>query len=87
MVIINMAVYGYARVSTTDQDLSIQQDALLASGCEIVRSEKVSGTSRQRRAELRNLLDRMLDKRALKCITLQVTNTSIAAYKNSRHFN
>ena len=57
MVIINMVIYGYARVSTTDQDLSIQQDALLASGCEIVRSEKVSGTSRQGRTELRNLLD------------------------------
>jgi DNA invertase Pin-like site-specific DNA recombinase len=52
-----MAVYGYARVSTLEQDLSIQEDALLASGCEIVRSEKVSGTSTQGRAELRNLLD------------------------------
>ena len=52
-----MAVYGYARVSTLDQDLSIQEEALLAAGCEIVRSEKVSGTSTQGRVELRNLLD------------------------------
>ncbi len=51
-----MATYGYARVSTTDQDLSIQLDALKNAGCEIVRSEKVSGTSRQGRVELDTLM-------------------------------
>ena len=51
-----MATYGYARVSTTDQDLSIQLDALKKAGCEIVRSEKVSGTSRQGRVELDTLM-------------------------------
>jgi len=52
-----MAIYGYARVSTTDQDLSIQQEALAKAGCEIIRSEKVSGTSRQGRTELETLLE------------------------------
>ena len=56
-----MAVYGYARVSTTDQDLTIQQEALASAGCEIVRSEKVSGTSTQGRDELNNLLDFLRD--------------------------
>ncbi|AWN35679.1 recombinase family protein [Methylobacterium radiodurans] len=50
-------LYGYARVSTTDQDLSIQEDALRAAGCEIVRAEKRSGTSRDGRTELVTLLD------------------------------
>ncbi len=50
-------LYGYARVSTTDQDLTIQVDALRAAGCDLVREEKASGTSRDGRAELANLLD------------------------------
>lgn len=52
-----MAVYGYARVSTTDQDLSIQREALKAAGCEVIRAEKVSGTSRDGRKELDNLIE------------------------------
>lgn len=52
-----MTTYGYARVSTTDQDVAIQIAALKAAGCEVVRSEKVSGTSTAGRAELRILLD------------------------------
>ena len=51
--------YGYARVSTTDQDLTIQIDALTAVGCENIRQEKVSGTSTQGRDELNTLLEFM----------------------------
>lgn len=49
-------VIGYARVSTTDQDCSIQEAALRAAGCNIVRSEKKSGTSRDGRTELETVL-------------------------------
>lgn len=49
-------IFGYARVSTDDQDCSIQEAALLAAGCATIRSEKKSGTSMAGRAELDTLL-------------------------------
>ena len=52
-----MPLYGYARVSTTDQDLGLQQAALKAAGCEVVRAEKVTGTTREGRTELATLLN------------------------------
>lgn len=52
-----MTLYGYARVSSTDQDLNIQQAALQAAGCSIVRAEKASGSPRHGRSELQVLLD------------------------------
>lgn len=52
-----MTTYGYARVSTMDQDLALQTTALIAAGCSRVLSEKQSGTTRKGRSELRNLLD------------------------------
>jgi DNA invertase Pin-like site-specific DNA recombinase len=52
-----MATYGYARVSSTGQDLDIQLAALGAAGCDVIRSEKRSGTSTEGRAELRTILD------------------------------
>ena len=51
-----MPRYGYARVSTIDQDLTLQREALTRAGCVAIREEKVSGTSRQGRAELDVLL-------------------------------
>ena len=49
--------YGYARCSTQSQDLEIQRNALLSAGCEVVREEKVSGTSLKGRSELTTLLE------------------------------
>ena len=52
-----MSLYGYARVSSTDQDLTIQREALRAAGCEVIRAETASGTRRDGRTELQTLLD------------------------------
>jgi DNA invertase Pin-like site-specific DNA recombinase len=52
-----MALYGYARVSTSDQDFSLQEQALRAAGCDVIRAEKVSGSTRTGRTELQLLLD------------------------------
>ena len=41
-----MTKIGYARVSTTDQDLSVQLKQLKKAGCKVIRSEKITGTTR-----------------------------------------
>ena len=51
-----MSNVGYARVSSAGQDLDIQLAALKAAGCDVIRSEKVSGTSTEGRTELQTVL-------------------------------
>jgi DNA invertase Pin-like site-specific DNA recombinase len=46
---------GYARASSTGQDTEIQIEALKAAGCDLIRAEKVSGTSMNGRSELATL--------------------------------
>ena len=49
---------GYARVSTEDQDLTLQRAALSGAGCKRVYEEKVSGAKRAR-PELTRMLDQL----------------------------
>lgn len=54
-----MALVGYARVSTLDQDTTIQIERIKAEKCKKVFSEKKSGTSKKQRTALAECLDYM----------------------------
>ena len=49
--------YGYARVSSVGQGLTIQVQKLNEVGCDVIREEKVSGTSLKGRKEFETLMD------------------------------
>lgn len=49
--------FGYARVSTFDQNLDLQIDDLKKAGCSEILEEKISGATKQR-----PVLDKLLDK-------------------------
>jgi DNA invertase Pin-like site-specific DNA recombinase len=51
-------IFGYARVSTKEQKLNIQTDALKKAGCERIFQEKASGRS-PNRPELLKLLEQI----------------------------
>ena len=81
-----MATYGYARVSTVDQDLTIQRAALNAAGCEVIRAEKASGARRDGRSELQVLMDFIragdtlvvtrIDRLDVRCVTYRTSSTN-----------
>jgi len=50
---------GYARVSSTDQDLAVQEQQLRAAGCKKVFSEKMTGTTTNGRTALQAALDKL----------------------------
>lgn len=49
---------GYARVSTKDQNLALQKDALTKEGCELFFEEKASG-AKSDRPELRRMIEQL----------------------------
>lgn len=53
-------IFGYARVSTEQQNLDRQLDALRKYRCDVIYNEKMTGTKRDR-PELAKMLDRMTE--------------------------
>jgi len=53
-------IFGYARISTSDQSLDGQTDALTAAGAERIFADTISGAKRER-PELAQLLDQLRD--------------------------
>ena len=56
-----MPKIGYARVSSSSQDLDIQKAKLIAAGCEVIRLETASGASRDDRSELATVMEFLRD--------------------------
>lgn len=52
-----MAIFGYTRVSTSNQDYQTQIQKLENAGAEKIFSEKYTGTKKEGRRELKNLQD------------------------------
>ena len=52
-----MALVGYARVSTADQDYELQVEALKKAGCKKIFSEKKTGTTINERSELQQCIE------------------------------
>ena len=77
--------YGYARVSSVGQDLTIQVQSLEAAGCDVIREEKVSGTSLKGRNELNNLMDFMRDGDELVVTRIDRLARSIRDLQNIVH--
>ena len=66
-------IYGYARVSTTEQDTRLQLDALHSSGVEIILQEKRSSVGK--RPKLEELLGRLAPGDMVKVYKIVVANS------------
>ncbi len=80
-----MAIVGYARVSTTDQDLSIQRAALEKSGCEKIFAEKQSGTRQEGRVQLDACLDYLREGDTLMVTRIDRLSRSLRDLQNLVH--
>jgi DNA invertase Pin-like site-specific DNA recombinase len=80
-----IARFGYARVSSTDQDLAIQLAQLKAAGCEVVRSEKMSGKSADDRPELATVMQFLRDGDELVVVRLDRLGRSTRDVLNLVH--
>jgi DNA invertase Pin-like site-specific DNA recombinase len=76
---------GYARVSTTDQDLTVQREALKRAGVGVIFEEKASGTKRDGRTELQKVLSVLGEGDALIVTRLDRLGRSMRDLANIAH--
>src|SRR5436190_11492635 len=76
---------GYARVSTTDQDLTVQREALARAGVSVIFEEKASGTKRDGRTELQKVLSVLGEGDALVVTRLDRLGRSLRDLANIAH--
>ena len=76
---------GYARVSTADQDLAVQRQALKGAGVAIIFEEKASGTKRDGRTELQKVLSVLGRDDALVVTRLDRLGRSLRDLANIAH--
>jgi DNA invertase Pin-like site-specific DNA recombinase len=78
-------LFGYARVSTTDQDLALQREALERAGVNTIFEEKASGTKRDGRTELQKVLSVLGEGDALVVTRLDRLGRSMRDLANIAH--
>ena len=78
-------LFGYARVSTTDQDLAMQREALKLAGVGVIFEEKASGTKRDGRTELQKVLSVLGEGDALVVTRLDRLGRSMRDLANIAH--
>lgn len=80
-----MALVGYARVSTTDQDLTHQIAVLTATGCRKIFAEKITGTKKEGRQALDECLDYLREGDTLVITRIDRLSRSLRDLQNLVH--
>jgi DNA invertase Pin-like site-specific DNA recombinase len=80
-----MSLVGYARVSSTDQDLTIQHEALSSAGCKKIFSEKSSGIQKEGRTQLEACLDYLREGDILVVTRIDRLSRSLRDLQNLMH--
>ncbi|WP_233586859.1 recombinase family protein [Legionella sp. km772] len=81
-----MALVGYARVSTIDQNLDIQLEVLKSAGCKKIFSEKKSGTSKKDRTALDECMEYIREGDTLVVTRIDRLTRSILDLQNLLHY-
>jgi DNA invertase Pin-like site-specific DNA recombinase len=80
-----MAIVGYARVSTIDQDLTLQRQALKGAGCKKIFAEKRSATKTDGRDQLEACLDYLREGDTLIITRIDRLSRSLRDLQNLVH--